>query len=173
MSLVGGGRMHGFTPTAFALACATLLALPAQADERTCNRRIGAIVIDGDVRVSPSGTCTLDGTRIGGNIKLDDAGSLIASSVRVGGNIQADGAASTVVLFDSNIDGDVQAKQGGQIRIEGVRVGGDVQLFSNSGAITVRDNHIRGNLQCKSNRRAPTGGGNRVGGNKEDQCSRL
>jgi len=168
-----GDPMHVFTQIGCAAACTALLALPAHADERPCNRRIGAIVIDGDVHVSPSGTCTLDGTRIGGNIKLNESGSLIASSVRVGGNIEADGTANVVVLFDSSIDGNVQAKQGGQVRIEGVRVGGDVQLFSNSGAITVRDSHIGGNLQCKSNLRFPTGSGNQVGGNKEDQCSRL
>ena len=37
----------------------------------------------------------------------------------------------------------------------------------------IEGNVIDGNLQCKENRPAPTGGNNRVGGTKEDQCSSL
>jgi hypothetical protein len=48
-----------------------------------------------------------------------------------------------------------------------------VQAFSNSGGVVIRSNHIDGNLQCKENNPAPTGGGNTVEGNKEDQCRRL
>ncbi len=32
---------------------------------------------------------------------------------------------------------------------------------------------VDGNLQCKENQPRPTGGGNIVHGNKEDQCARL
>ncbi|MBW4556972.1 MAG: hypothetical protein KME59_13680 [Trichormus sp. ATA11-4-KO1] len=45
--------------------------------------------------------------------------------------------------------------------------------FQNTGGLTIKNNRIDGNLQCKENRPAPTGGGNIVQGNKEDQCSRL
>jgi hypothetical protein len=48
-----------------------------------------------------------------------------------------------------------------------------VQAFQNRGGVQIANNVINGNLQCKENRPAPTGGGNRVGGNKEDQCARL
>jgi hypothetical protein len=37
----------------------------------------------------------------------------------------------------------------------------------------VRKNRVDGNLQCKSNQPRPVGGGNRVDGNKEDQCRGL
>lgn len=57
--------------------------------------------------------------------------------------------------------------------MEGTYVGGDVQLFDNPGVVVVKDNRVAGNLQCTSNRRAPNGGGNRVSGNKEDQCRSL
>ena len=54
-------------------------------------------------------------------------------------------------------------------------VTGDVQEFNNAGGVDVSDNTIDGNLQCKENDPAPTasGGGNTVGGNKEDQCENL
>jgi len=48
-----------------------------------------------------------------------------------------------------------------------------VQAFQNRGGVTISRNRIDGNLQCKANRPAPRGGGNIVGGNKEDQCARL
>jgi hypothetical protein len=37
----------------------------------------------------------------------------------------------------------------------------------------ITSNRVNGNLQCKSNNPRPTGGGNIVQGNKEDQCARL
>jgi hypothetical protein len=46
-------------------------------------------------------------------------------------------------------------------------------LFANRGTQSVTGNRINGNLQCKENVPAPTGGGNIVQGNKEDQCARL
>lgn len=48
-----------------------------------------------------------------------------------------------------------------------------IQLFTNRGALSVSGNRINGNLQCKENASTPTGGGNVVGGNKEDQCVGL
>jgi hypothetical protein len=52
-------------------------------------------------------------------------------------------------------------------------VKGDIQLFENDGALVVSTNRINGNLQCKENDTEPTGGGNVVGGNAEDQCEDL
>jgi hypothetical protein len=52
-------------------------------------------------------------------------------------------------------------------------VTGDIQSFTNRGAQYFNSNRVNGNLQCKSNVPAPTGSGNIVGGNKEDQCRRL
>jgi hypothetical protein len=53
------------------------------------------------------------------------------------------------------------------------RVGADIQAFSNTGGLRIANNSVDGNLQCKSNTPAPTGSGNIVSGNKEDQCRRL
>ena len=51
--------------------------------------------------------------------------------------------------------------------------GGSIQVFQNTGGVNIASNRVNGNLQCKENRPAPTGGGNVVQGNKEDQCARL
>jgi hypothetical protein len=48
-----------------------------------------------------------------------------------------------------------------------------VQIVKNTGSLTILGNTIGGNLQCKENSQTPTGGGNIVGGKKEDQCSGL
>jgi hypothetical protein len=53
----------------------------------------------------------------------------------------------------------------------GTQVAQDVQVFENDGGASIYNNVINGNLQCKQNDPAPTGDNNRVGGNKEDQCS--
>ena len=55
----------------------------------------------------------------------------------------------------------------------GNTVGGNVQAFQNAGGVRISTNHVDGNLQCKENVPAPTGGGNVVQGNKEDQCAAL
>jgi hypothetical protein len=39
--------------------------------------------------------------------------------------------------------------------------------------VHIQGNVIDGNLQCKENKPDPTGGGNEVEGNKEDQCENL
>lgn len=50
-----------------------------------------------------------------------------------------------------------------------------LQAFQNRGGpgITFNRNRIDGNMQCKENVPAPTGAGNIVQGNKEDQCRGL
>ena len=63
--------------------------------------------------------------------------------------------------------------QGGRATLDRNAVDSDVQFFSNQGAISITANRIKGNLQCKANNPPPTGGGNVVHGNKEDQCKRL
>jgi len=69
--------------------------------------------------------------------------------------------------------GTVRVERGGKLYATSVRVVGNVQSFANRGAQTIVNNRINGNLQCKENVPAPTGYGNIVGGNKEDQCRRL
>jgi hypothetical protein len=93
----------------------------------------------------------------------------------------------------SRVGGSVQVVQGGRARVAGSRitgdvlydennrflrvvrnvVGGNVQAFQNTGGVEIANNRIDGNLQCKENRPRPTGGGNIVQGNKENQCASL
>lgn len=155
-----------------ALAALTLGAGVAHADETICNGRIDAVHIDGDVKVPSRLSCTLAGTRVDGNVKVESGASLAARNARIGGNVQAENHRQ-VNLTGGAVGGSVQLKQGGGANVAGVSVNGDVQLFENRGAQSVRNNRIDGNLQCKSNVPAPTGGGNIVQGNKEDQCARL
>jgi len=51
------------------------------------------------------------------------------------------------------------------------RIVGNLQAFQNTGSLSIFNNTIDENLQCKANTPPPTGGGNIVGGNKEDQCA--
>ncbi len=159
---------------ALGLSLGTLVTLApsAAAEERTCRGSIGAVTLD-NVRVPAGYTCTLTGTVLKGTLKVERGATLTATRVHVNGNVQAEGH-RFVTLKSSRVGGSVQLTQGGGTTLASNRVKGDVQLFTNlSGTKTVSFNTIDGNLQCKENVPAPTGTGNLVGGNKEDQCRRL
>jgi hypothetical protein len=167
-------------------------AAPAFAEERVCRGAIGARTVD-NLRVPQGATCTLNGTFVKGTIKVQRAATLMAIDVRVIGNVQGENAENVVVRATSRVGGSVQVVQGERARVVNSRVNGDilfdendrrlsvvssrigedVQAFQNTGGVRIRDNRIEGNLQCKANRPRPTGGGNVVHGNKEDQCKRL
>jgi hypothetical protein len=176
------------------VAIATAGALPAAAaaEERTCRGEIGARTLD-NVRVPQGAECVLAGTKVEGTVKVERNATLRARDVRVIGNVQGENARRVNVVRDSRVGGSVQVVQGRAARVRASRinedilyddnnaflhvlrnhVGGDVQAFQNTGGVEIRDNVIDGNLQCKENDPRPTGGGNQVGGNKEDQCARL
>jgi hypothetical protein len=174
------------------LSLALLPAASASAEEFTCRGTVGARTLD-NVRVPEGATCVLEGTRVEGTITVQDDATLRARSVRVIGNVQGENASLVVVAAGSRVGGSVQVVQGGAARVKRSHVtgdiqfdeqnralkvvrndvGGNVQVFQNTGGAEIRRNTIDGNLQCKENVPAPTGGGNVVGGNKEDQCSRL
>src|SRR5688500_12425542 len=179
-----------------AVACAALgaVALPAtaSAEETDCVGSIGAATVD-NLRVPDGATCELDGTFVKGTIKVETDATLRARSVRVIGNVQGENAAR-VVVESSEIGGQVQVKQGGGAEVTESRITGDVQLDENSGqtqrvadndiggsvqvmknfgGVEFSTNIIDGNLQCKENEPPPTGGGNDVHGNAEDQCAAL
>jgi hypothetical protein len=175
-----------------ALAAFAALPTSAAAEERTCRGTIGAITLD-NIRVPQGASCTLNGTQAKGTVKVERGATLRANNVRVNGNVQGEGARRVDVVGGSRVGGSVQVVQGGAatvadsvitadilydanggfLRALRNRVGGNVQAFQNTGGVQIANNVINGNLQCKENRPAPTGGGNRVGGNKEDQCARL
>lgn len=165
---------------------------PAMAEERACRGKLGKITVD-NLRVPQNATCELDGTKVKGTITVQNGATLIASRVVVIGNVQGENARLVSVVRKSRVGGSVQVKQGrrakvinseidgsiqlesnsGALRVSGNTVGADVQAFQNKGGVEIEDNDIDGNLQCKENKPAPVGGGNRVQGNKEDQCRRL
>jgi hypothetical protein len=151
----------------------------------------GSVTLGDDFEIAANRSCAMNGTHVQGSLKLQSGSSLSARAIVVDGNIQAQGARSLVV-GDSRIDGSVQFEQGGSVRVRSSDVKGNVQLVSNDGellisgnridadlqvfqnrggaAIALDNNTIGGNLQCKQNSPVPTGGGNVVDGNKEDQC---
>jgi hypothetical protein len=165
---------------------------PAAAEERSCRRTIGRVTVD-NLRVPQGAICVLQGTFVKGTVKVERNARLTASRVRVIGNVQGENAANVRVLAGSRVGGSVQVVQGRAARVAGSRitgsilfdeqrgyvraarnrVGADVQAFKNTGGSSFRSNRIDGNLQCKENVPRPTGGGNVVHGNKEDQCARL
>ena len=164
----------------------------AQAEERTCRGTIGAKTLD-NVRVPQGATCYLTKTYVKGTVTVARDARLFADSVRVVGNIQGENAKNVVVKSGSRVGGSVQVEQGRAATVRGSRVNGDVQysanraylrvlgndvggsvqVIGNSGGAEIYRNTIDGNLQCKENTPRPTGGGNVVGGNKEDQCARF
>ncbi|HEX7131692.1 MAG TPA: hypothetical protein VF228_03920 [Iamia sp.] len=178
-------------PAVLVLAGAGLLACEPGARPEACNGAIGAVTVE-DVTVPSGATCTLNGTRVQGNVTIARNGTLKAVRTTVGGNVQSQGHRLVTIREGSRVGGSVQLEAGGEVQVADSRVdgsvqlksntarsgvarttvGSDVQLFSNRGALASH-NRIDGNLQCKSNNPAPTGGGNVVQGNKEDQCARL
>lgn len=178
------------------LVGAVLLALaPAQvahAEETVCTGFLDAETHD-NVVVPQGATCTMEGTLVQGTIKVETNATLRASDVHVIGNVQAEGARSVNVTRGSFVGGSIQLVQGrsavvrnseitmdllfdeniARLTARNNRIGGNLQAFQNTGGVLIARNRIDGNLQCKENVPAPTGGGNIVQGNKEDQCSNL
>jgi hypothetical protein len=174
------------------LLVATVVPATAQAEERKCRGSLGKVTVD-NLRVPQGATCTLTRTYVKGTIKVQRGARLFARNVRVVGNVQAENARRVNVVRSSRVGGSVQVKQGGAARVVGSRiigdiqydhnrrylvanrnrVGGSIQVVGNSGGAQIHRNVVNGNLQCKENTPRPTGGGNVVGGNKEDQCSRF
>jgi subtilisin family serine protease len=129
--------------------------------------------ITADNLIVPSGaTCNLTGARIKGTLKVEEGATLSASGVYVKGSIQAKKATS-VTITDSIVDGSVEVEEGGSASLHATQIMGDAKFIKNRNSTIVSSNTIKGNLQCKENRQMPTGGGNIVQGNKEDQCRNL
>jgi hypothetical protein len=168
------------------------LAPAASAEETTCRGTFGAVTLD-NVRVPEGARCTLNGTRVEGTIYVETRATLTATDVYVIGNVQAEGARSGTVRAGSYVGGSIQVVQGDSANVRSSEINGDIlfdendralsarsneiggnlQAFQNTGGVSIVRNTIDGNLQCKENQPPPTGGGNIVQGNKEDQCASL
>ncbi|HEX5955039.1 MAG TPA: hypothetical protein VFY37_03810 [Solirubrobacterales bacterium] len=178
---------------AAALALGGLLVpAAAQAEETVCRGALGAVTVD-NLLVPQGANCALTGTRVQGTIKVQRNAALNAAGVRVIGNVQGENARNVVVRGGSRVGGSVQVVQGqaatvrdsvvtqdilydhnrAALRAISNTVGGNIQAFQNTGGVQISFNRVNGNLQCKENVPPPTGGGNVVQGNKEDQCARL
>jgi cytoskeletal protein CcmA (bactofilin family) len=174
------------------VAWVLMLGPNASAEERVCKGSIGSTTVD-NLRVPQGETCHLEGTRVEGTVKVGRHATLIAKDIRVIGNVQAENARKVVVKAGSRVNGDIQHVQGKAAKVldskvggdllfdendrsleaRRTRIGGDLQAFQNTGGVAISQNRIDGNLQCKANSPSPTGGGNIVQGNKEDQCEKL
>ena len=169
-----------------------LIPAAAQAEETVCRGALGAVTVD-NLLVPQGANCALTGTRVQGTIKVQRNAALNAAAVRVIGNVQGENARNVVVRGGSRVGGSVQVVQGqaatvrdsvvtqdilydhnrAALRAISNTVGGNIQAFQNTGGVQISFNRVNGNLQCKENVPPPTGGGNVVQGNKEDQCARL
>jgi hypothetical protein len=172
------------------------IAAPVAADEIVCRTTLSNRTIDGNVLVPNRASCVLQNVYVKGNVELRDRSQLIIrNQTFVEGSVQTDGA-SRVRIRDSEINGNIQltgvdydlgslvinTKVGGTIDwkdndapmlIRLNQVIADIKVNQNNRLARIFDNRVNGNLQCQSNRPAPQGEGNRVGGNKEDQCRRF
>jgi hypothetical protein len=112
--------------------------------------------------------------RVLGNVQGEEAARVrVLSGSRIRGSVQLDNGGNGIVRR-STIGGSIQLKANdGRLVVAYNQVGADVQAFTNTGGVHIERNQIDGNLQCKENSPRPTGGGNAVEGNKEDQCRRL
>lgn len=142
---------------------------------RSCT--LNSINLDGDVKLSPGASVTINGGFIGGNVQAEEQSpaNVIVKGTRVDGDIQVKYATGTVSVANATVDGNIQIVESrSAIALADNKVGGDIQVFKNpAGTKTINRNTIDGNLQCKENNPAPTGSGNVVRGSAEDQCAGL
>ncbi|HEU0294603.1 MAG TPA: S8 family serine peptidase [Anaerolineales bacterium] len=160
--------INGPVPKRVDLAAA--LNIPMMGEYR-CTSTVHWITADNLV-VPPGETCNLVGARIMGTLKVEEGATLSASGLYVKGSIQAKKAAS-VTISDSTIEGSLQVEEGGSAQLEASHIGSGALFVKNTGGLSIWNNTINGNLQCKENSLMPTGGGNIIQGNKEEQCSGL
>jgi hypothetical protein len=118
---------------------------------------------------------TLRDAKVDGNVQAENAVYVRVIRSDIVGDIQLDNVnGGDSEVNRTTVDGNIQLNSNqAPLLVQYNSVDGDIQAFDNSGGVVIRHNIIDGNLQCKGNRPPPTGGFNRVSGNKEDQCKRL
>jgi hypothetical protein len=180
-----------WTVAACAAAAGAVFPAAASAEETDCTGALAAVTVD-NLRVPEGSTCTLTGMIVEGTVKVETDATLQATDISVIGNVQAENADMVTVLDsdmggsfqvkqgrgadlrESNVTGDVQLDEESEpLRVEDNDVGGSIQVVKNTGGVVISNNIVDGNLQCKENEPPPTGGGNEVHGNAEDQCAAL
>ena len=158
------------------LLLGALAALPATAaaDERPCRGKMGSKTVE-DLRVPQGATCVLTGTKVEGNIEVKRNAVLRARGVQVDGNVHGENARQFHVVWSSHIERDVQVFSGVASEVRDSVIGGNIQFDENRGALRVVNNTVDGDVQLFENQSSAVKKvlGNRIEGNKEDQCSRL
>jgi thermitase len=139
--------------------------------EYLCTGALGSIIVD-HVLVPEGQTCMLGRTRVLGNIKVESGAVLHATYVNVNGNLQADKATS-IHVGNSTFRGSIQVQENSSVLFNETHVQGNLEIYKTINSSMISNNMIGGNLHCKENALAPTGGGNLVLGNKEEQCRDL
>lgn len=139
--------------------------------EYRCTSTVSNLTAD-NLIVPPGKACTVNGAWIKGSVKVEDKARLTVTGLYLKGSLQAKKSPS-VVVTDSVILGTIQVEEGGAAQLKTSWIGSAALFVKNTGSLLIANNTIYGNLQCKENKFKPTGGGNIVSGNKEDQCSGL
>jgi hypothetical protein len=137
--------------------------------------------VGGDVRFERSRLIIADEARIQGNFRATDVEFAAVIESRVSGNVAIDLARDEARLCGSRLGGNAVfdnnagtvAIGAGAPRCDGNTVEGHVRVRQNTGGVTISDNIVRNNLTCRDNEPAPTGGNNRVGGQKQGQCGGI
>jgi hypothetical protein len=160
---------------------------------------VGGSSIGGNVEARGNLFVLLFVSSIGGNMKVIDGGTLVAAEgLQVNGTLEAVGPArfdlrdSTVngnfyvrgalegsSFCGNTLNGDAEFTENQTLltigsptsNCDGNEVEGNVKVEKNQAEAEISDNDIGGNLACFDNVPRPTGGGNRVQGNREGQCA--
>ena len=146
------------------------LSAPVLADFQ-CNGSIKNKTIDDNVKITQQ--CTLDRVTVKGNVMVYANAKATILNSTIDGNLESKGSFSQVTAKNNTIDGNIQLEKGKTIQLQNNRVDGNIELKENRSSIQVTANQVDGNLKCESNSQKPTGGQNRVKGDKEEQCSHL
>jgi hypothetical protein len=144
----------------------------ARLDPEACSGSFTGLLLDEDLTVRPGATCDLSEVWVDGDLVVEEGAVLLASGVTLTGNVEAD-EHREVRLQDSFVEGNVILEEGGTGTVVGVVVEGDIEAVDNAGPQRIEGNTVDGNLVCDGNATAPTGGGNIVAGDREDQCAGL
>jgi hypothetical protein len=133
------------------------------------------LTVDGNIQAEGADSLNVTDSDIRGNIQFKQGGSADVRRTLVDGDIQYEEntRSGSLISQDNTINGNLQIdKNRASVTADNNIIDGDLQLFENNlGPFSVINNRIDGNLQCKENSPAPTGSGNQVNGNKEDQCA--
>ena len=157
--------------------------------------------IGGSLEATGGPFVILLGTTIGGNVKVaDGTASVFGDGLEVNGTLEAVGL-EFFDLFESTVNGNFYVRGGlegsflcgnmlnGNAELtdnrtlivigstssscDGNHFNGNVVVERNQADSEISDNDVGGNLTCFDNASPPTGGGNRVHGNREGQCAAL